>query len=131
PVFGEVLDAIERGKADALIAWDVSRIARNIEDGARIVSLMARGKLKCIVTSGGSFANQPNDVFLLNILFADGKRYVDSLSISIKRGLDSKVEKGIYPRFAPIGYCTDPKTKEIQPDPQTMPHIRQAFAMYA
>src|SRR5689334_20560057 len=46
PVFNEMLDRIERGEANAILAWHPDRLARNAVDGGRILHLLDKGKLK-------------------------------------------------------------------------------------
>jgi DNA invertase Pin-like site-specific DNA recombinase len=49
PMYEEVMQALVEGKANALIAYDASRLARNAMDGARIINLLDTGKLRVIV----------------------------------------------------------------------------------
>src|SRR3989344_1428379 len=44
-VFGEMLDTLERGEADSILAWHPDRLARNSVDGGRIIYLLDTGKL--------------------------------------------------------------------------------------
>ncbi len=131
PVFEEVLAAVEAGKANALIAYDPSRLSRNTMDGARIVELLDSGKLVTIVTANGTYKNTTNDKFMLAFFFAESKRYTDALAEVVKRGVDSKLAKGSYPGKAKLGYLNHPKTGEIIPDPDKFPLVQEMFAEYA
>src|ERR1051326_6104049 len=46
PLFNEMLDRIEAGDADGIIAWHPDRLARNAFDGGRIIDLIDQGLLK-------------------------------------------------------------------------------------
>jgi site-specific DNA recombinase len=130
PVFTAVMQEIEEGRANALIAYDISRLARNAEDGARMTAMLDSGKLRCIVTSTHIFHNNSMDKFLLVFLVAQSKLYTDSLSEVVKRGMNSKAAKGIFPGPERLGYVHHPKTKEPQPDPATMPFIVSIYEKY-
>lgn len=52
PVFNNMVDRIEAGEVDGILAWHPDRLARNGVDGGRIMYLLDIGKLKIL-----SFAN--------------------------------------------------------------------------
>ncbi|MFA5010195.1 MAG: recombinase family protein [Patescibacteria group bacterium] len=131
PQFDAVLASISQGKANALLAYDASRIARNAMDGARIIELLDSGQLHQIVTATSTFKNTSTDKFMLAFFFAESKRYTDNLSELVHRGLASKLAKGIYPGKAKLGYLNHPKTHEIIPDPVRFPLIKRMFELYA
>src|SRR3989344_1888426 len=37
PIFGEMLERVESGEADGILAWHADRLARNSVDGGRII----------------------------------------------------------------------------------------------
>ncbi|MBN2585223.1 recombinase family protein [Patescibacteria group bacterium] len=130
-MFQQVIEAIDAGKANALIAYDASRLARNALEGARIIDLLDSGKLRLIVTATSAFRNTSTDKFMLAFFFAQSKHYVDNLSEVVIRGMRSKANKGIFPGRAKIGYLNHPRTHEIVPDPEMFPLIKKAFELYA
>ena len=127
PIFNRMLDRIERGEAEGIIAWHPDRLARNSVDGGRIIYLLDRNKLKDLKFSTFSFENTSQGKFMLSILFGYSKYYVDSLSENIKRGNRAKVERGWRPSNAPIGYRNDRQTSTIIPDPEHFPFIKRLF----
>ena len=112
-VFGEMLDRIEKGAAQGILAWHPDRLARNSIDGGRIIYLLDTGKLKDLKFPTFWFDNTPQGKFMLNIAFGQSKYYIDNLSENIKRGHRAKLRKGIWPSFAPLGYLNNNKTKGI------------------
>ena len=130
-VFGEMLDRIEKGAAQGILAWHPDRLARNSIDGGRIIYLLDTGKLKDLKFPTFWFDNTPQGKFMLNIAFGQSKYYIDNLSENIKRGHRAKLRKGIWPSFAPLGYLNNHKTKGIDIDPEKAPLIRKAFELYA
>lgn len=129
PVYDEMLTRIERGEAQGIVAWNPDRLARNALDGARIIDLLDRGKLKDLKFCTFSFENSPQGKLMLFTLFGFSKYYVDSLSENIKRGNRTKAESGWRPSRPPIGYLHDPTTKTIVPDPERFDLIRQMFRL--
>lgn len=129
PIFEQMLDRIERGDAQGVIAWNPDRLARNALDGARIIDLLDRGKLRDLKFPTFSFENTPQGKLMLFTLFGFSKYYVDSLSENIKRGNRSKAERGWRPSRPPIGYLHDPATKTIVPDPDRFDLVRQMFRL--
>jgi site-specific DNA recombinase len=126
-VFNAMLDRIERGEADGIIAWHPDRLARNSVDGGRIIYLIDNKKLKDLKFSTFSFENNPQGKFMLSIIFGYSKYYVDSLSENVKRGNRAKVERGWRPSMAPMGYKNDKENKTIVPDAMHFPFIKRLF----
>jgi site-specific DNA recombinase len=130
-VFDEMLSRVEAGEANAIIAWAPDRLARNAADGARIIELLDRGKLKHLEFATYAYQNTSSGKFMLGFLFAQSKYYTDSLSEVVMRGMRSKANRGIYPGWAKYGYYNHAKTKECLPDPVLVPLIRKAYELYA
>src|ERR1039457_4246799 len=48
PVFDAMLERIEAGEADGILAWHPDRLARNSIDGGRIIYLLDTGMIKTL-----------------------------------------------------------------------------------
>ena len=131
PVFDAMLERIEAGEANGILAWHPDRLARNSVDGGRIIYLLDTGVIRTLKFPTFRFESDPQGKFMLNIMFGQSKYYVDSLSENTKRGLREKVRRGEYPSIAPLGYLNDYRTKQIIIDPERAPVMRQAFETYA
>jgi site-specific DNA recombinase len=127
PVFTAMLDQIEAGKAEGIIAWHPDRLARNALDGGRVIHLLDRRAIKDLKFPTFAFESTPQGKFMLNIIFGTAKYYVDNLSENVKRGNRTKLEKGWRPNQAPLGYLNDKNTKTIVLDPDTAPIVRKLF----
>lgn len=127
PLFEEMLNRIQKGEAEGIIAWHPDRLARNSMDGGQIVYLLDQGKLKDLTFCSYSFENTPQGKFMLNIIFGYSKYYVDNLSQNVKRGIRTKLEKGWQPNLAPIGYRNCKETGTIIPDKEHLKTIRRMF----
>ena len=48
PIFNDMIRRVEKGEADALLAWHPDRLARNSVDGGRVIWLVDTGKLTAL-----------------------------------------------------------------------------------
>jgi len=130
PIFNEIIEEIKQEKFNGILTWAPDRISRNAGDLGKVVDLMDSGMLKEIRTFGQSFSNNPNEKFLLMILGSQAKLENDNRGINVKRGLRSRVEMGLWPGVAPLGYLNQgrmDKKCQIIIDPQRAPVIKKIF----
>lgn len=128
-LFGEMLERVERGEANCIIAWAPDRLARNSIDGGRIVYLLDRGVLRDLRFATYTFENNSQGKFMLSIMFGQSKYYSDALSDNVKRGNRTKAAKGWRPGSAPFGYRNEQAAKTIAVDPVYFPLVRRMFDM--
>jgi DNA invertase Pin-like site-specific DNA recombinase len=131
PLFNEMLDRIERGEANGIIAWHPDRLARNAFDGGRIIDFIDEGKIADLRFCSFWFEPTPQGKLMLNLAFGQSKYYSDSLSVNIRRGQRQKTAEGIWGGKAPVGYLNEPKLRTIIVDPLKAPLVRMAFELYA
>ncbi|MDD2935468.1 MAG: recombinase family protein [Candidatus Pacebacteria bacterium] len=129
PVFGEMIERMEKGEATGILAWHPDRLARNSVDGGKIIYLVDTGMISEMKFPTFWFDPTPQGKFMLSIAFSQSKYYVDNLSENIKRGHRNKVKEGIWPQMSPLGYVN--KNKRIVPDPEIAPLIKKTFEAYA
>src|SRR6266571_5926696 len=130
PIFNTMLDRIERGEADGIIAWHPDRLARNSVDGGKIIYLLDTKILKGLKFATFGFENNPQGKLMLSVLLGFSKYYVDALSENVKRGNRAKLESGWRPNQAPYGYRNDKETKTILQVPRDAKVVRQIFDLY-
>ena len=131
PVFNDMMKAIEKGEAQAILSWHPDRLARNSIDGGRVIYDLDTGKLATLKFPTFWFENTPQGKFMLQIAFGQSKYYVDNLSENVKRGIRKKLRDGIYPNMPPPGYRNDRQTRMIVFDDDRAPLIRRMFEVYA
>src|SRR3989338_2823290 len=131
PVFNEMLQRMESGEANGILAWHPDRLARNSVDGGKIIYFVDTEVIKDLKFSTFWFDPTPQGKFMLSIAFSQSKYYVDNLSENIKRGHRQKLKDGIWHQNAPVGYLNDSDKKVIIPDPERSPYIVRAFEAYA
>ena len=113
PIFNEMMQTLEKGTAQAILAWHPDRLARNSIDGGRIIYDLDTGKLTALKFPTFWFENTPQGKFILQVAFGQSKYYVDNLSENIKRGIRKKLRDGIYPNMPPPGYVNDRRQRMI------------------
>jgi DNA invertase Pin-like site-specific DNA recombinase len=59
PVFNDMMKALEKGEAQAVLSWHPDRLARNSVDGGRIVYALDTGKLVSLKFPSFWFENTP------------------------------------------------------------------------
>jgi len=130
-IFAEVSLRLLKGEANGLIVWDESRIARNAGDGGMVINMFDIGKLVEIRKPGKTYRNTPDDKFFLTLLFGMSKKESDDKGVNVKRGLNTKAEKGWLPSGAKPGYANDKYAekgnKTIKVDPERFPLIRKSW----
>lgn len=131
--FNAMIDLIEkRGDIRAIIAYDFSRLSRNPPDTARLQWLLQTGLIDEIVTTQRIFTEQDSDL-LMSIEGGMSNKYVRDLSRVVKRGLASRLEAGVMPTLAPLGYQNDrsaPKgSKTIIPHKIYFPLVKKLFSL--
>jgi len=134
PVFNELLEDIKQGKYNAILTWAPDRLSRNGGDLGALVDLMDQGRLKEIRTFGQRFTNNPNEKFLLMILGSQAKLENDHRGINVKRGLRTRVEMGLWPGVAPIGYLNQKridKKCQVILDPERAHVVKKIFEKMA
>lgn len=132
PVFNEMLSFIEKSKDDyCILAWNLDRLARNTMDGGMIIWFMDRGFIKEIKTPSKLYGNNADDKLMMGFMFGIAKKYVDDLSVNVKRGNKAKLEKGGWPGPAPLGYVNDKENKTLVIDKEIAHYIKKCFEYYS
>ncbi len=134
PIFNEIVEEIKQGKFNGILTWAPDRISRNAGDLGKIVDLMDAKLLQEIRTYGQRFSDSPNEKFLLMILGSQAKLENDNRGINVKRGLRTRVEMGLWPGVAPLGYLNQKlmdKKCQIIVDPARSPMVKKMFEKVA
>ncbi len=134
PVFNEIVEDIKTGKYNGLLTWAPDRISRNGGDLGRIVDLMDQKLLLEIRTYGQRFTNNPNEKFLLMILGSQAKLENDNRGVNVRRGLRARVEMGLWPGIAPLGYLNQKhmdKKCQVIIDPDRAPIVKKMYEKVA
>lgn len=131
PIFNRMLERIEHGEAEGILAWHPDRLSRNSVDAGRIIWMNDIKVIAALRFPTYWFEPTAQGKFSLSLMSSQSKYYIDNLSENIRRGQRQKVKSGIWPMVAPVGYLNDHASKTIHPDPLRGPLIRKAFELYA
>jgi hypothetical protein len=78
--------------------------------------------------------SKSNEQFMHGMKVLMARNYSLNLGEETMKGMLEKARAGIYPSFAPVGYCNTPGPngkRIIQPDPDTAPVIVEIFRRFA
>ena len=134
PEFQNMLEMIERGDANAILAWHPDRLSRNLGDIDALVRLMENRKLVVIITPQYMFGNTPLEKYILISECTRAKLENDNKGVNVKRGLVGKVRKGWRPGVAKIGYLNDTTKpsgeRELVPDPERFDKVKRLLHLF-
>ena len=129
-IFNDVLGRIEKGEANAVLAWKLDRLARNFDDGGKIIGLLQRGVIQEIRTFEKSYLPGDN-VLMIAVELGMANQYVRDLSMNIRRGIREKIRRGIWSGKAPLGYFNHPQERTIEPAPEMFPKVKRCLEHFA
>ncbi len=131
PVFTKMVDLIESGIVQGIVAWKPDRLCRNPREGGVILQLLQDGIIKEIRAVTGEIYTQDSDHLVLQIHFGMANQFSRNLSTNVKRGLKHKAKRGQYTYRAPIGYegFGEAPNKNIRPHDFEGPLIAKAFEL--
>ena len=128
PKFREVLNKIEAGRCDGIIAWHPDRLARNMKDAGEVIDLLDKNIIKNLHFVSFTFQNDTSGKMLLGITFVLSKQYSDHLSDSVSRGNKRSILEGKYINKPKHGYKKD-VNQFLRPDGDNFIIIKKAFQM--
>jgi site-specific DNA recombinase len=132
--FGEMVAYLRAHPAvRVMLVEKTDRLYRNLKDWVTVDELEVEIHFpkEGVVLSRDS---RSSEKFMHGIKVLMAKNYIDNLSEEARKGLQEKVEQGIWPTKAPLGYrnVTGPDGKKvIVADPDIGPLIARLFETYA
>lgn len=130
PVFSQMMEMLEQGKAQGILCWKLDRLSRNPIDSGRIQWLLQQEIIKVIQTIERQYLPDDN-ALIFNVESGMANQYIRDLSKNIKRGNKTKLERGDWPGIAPLGYLNDKLNKMVVVDSERAPYIKRLFEIYS
>ena len=137
PEFKKMVDLIDTGKIDGIIAWHPDRLSRNEMDAAEIGFRARKGVIKDLkFVSGFTYENTPEGIMMLQFTMAQSQHYSAKLSKDVKRGNEKKRQMGGLTGRAPEGYLNQRTSTAgrgeavVVKDLERFPLIRRAFDLF-
>ena len=130
PLFAEMLGRIKSGEANGILCWQLNRLSRNPVDSGEIQWLLQQGIIKSVRTPDREYLPEDN-ALIYAVESGTANQFILDLKKGVRRGLQSKLEKGWLPCSAPLGYLNT-KTEirgenYIIKDPERFNVIRKAW----
>ncbi|MDG2001751.1 MAG: recombinase family protein [Novosphingobium sp.] len=129
PIFNRMILSLRRRQADGLIVHKIDRFARNLIDYGKISELMDLGidvytaiESLDFQTRGGRLAADVQAVVAADFIRNQRQETI--------KGLSGRLNQGLYPFKAPVGYLDNGGGKPKTPDPERAPLVRVAFELY-
>ncbi len=129
-VFKKVIEMIDNGEADGIIAWHPDRLSRNEVDASTITWRIRKGVIKDLKFASFSFENSPEGLMMLQMTMSQSQYFSAKLSKDVKRGNERKRKIGGITGTAPEGYLNDRINKTVYKDPARFPLMRKAVDLY-
>ena len=126
PKFSEMMERIQKGEAQGILAWKLDRLARNPIDGGSIIWTLQNGIIQKIITSDREYCPQDN-VLMMSVEFGMANQFILDLSKNVRRGMTAKYEKGIRPTLTPIGYRNNIVERTVEKDPERFGLVRKMW----
>ena len=123
--FNEMIENIESGKYNIILVWDTSRLTRNPIDSGTLEYMLNEGIIAGIRTHEKWYFE--SDDLLFSIENSMNTRFIKELKVKVKRGMDSKADKGDFPGCAPVGYLNDRFEKRIVKDPAMWDRVKELW----
>jgi site-specific DNA recombinase len=133
PIFKKMMDLCKEGIANGILTWKTDRLARNAEDGGRVIQNLDDKVLLEIRTPFEVYKHEDNRM-MLYVLFGMNNDFSRQISANVKRGNRQKYARGEFlGGFAPVGYIRAKVglSRNIAPDPAKAPLVKKAFEEYA
>lgn len=98
--FAKMIELIEKGKIDGIIAYHPDRLARNMLDAGVILDMLTPRKnekepvLKDLAFTSINYSNDSGGRLTLAVLFSLATQYSEHLSEQVKRGIDQNLGRG-------------------------------------
>lgn len=132
PIFSDMLDRIQNGEANGILCWEINRLSRNPVDSGRIQWMLQQGIIHSVRTISREYKPDDN-ALLLSVESGSANQFILDLKKGVRRGLNSKLDKGMAPILAPLGYLNS-KTEArgenyIIKDPERFDLMRKAWDM--
>src|SRR3989304_10222154 len=131
PLFNQMLDRMERGEAEGILAWHPLCLARNSIDGGKVIYFVDTLKIVALKFPTFWFEATPQGKFMLSVAFGQAKYYTDNLRENILRGIRQKIRRGELSAKAPLGYFNEPRLRTIEPDKKTFGKVKEALGAFA
>ena len=133
PSFYRMLQDVENGKIDLILAKDLSRLCRKNSRALNFVDIIKESKANLILMSDpmlGEFNLQTDDDSMLGLSTWFNERYVKEVSCKVKGGMQRLQKKGTLMQGTKFGYLKTNNKGELIVDERIRNTITTIFNLY-
>lgn len=136
--FNAMIEYVSKNGIKHILVEKTDRLHRNFKDYALIEDLMDEFDVTVHLVKEGQAMrsdSSSHEKFMHGVKTLMAKNFIDNLSEEVKKGQKEKIEQGIYPARAPLGYSNAPdplvpKRNIILVDKNNADLIRKIFEYY-
>jgi DNA invertase Pin-like site-specific DNA recombinase/uncharacterized protein YndB with AHSA1/START domain len=128
--FARLAEAVARGEAGAVLAVEVSRLARSSEDWQRLLALCAVAEVAVIDEQAIYDPGDRDDKLLLDIKGTMSEAELHWIRLRLIGGMQSKARRGELRIPAPTGYVWNGRRLEFDPDEAVRRAVQAVFDRY-
>ena len=129
--FQRLAEAVAQGEVGAILAIEVSRLARSSQDWQRLLSLCAVAGVVVIDESSIYDPADRDDKLLLDLKGTMSEAELTWLSLRLRGACRSKARRGELPIPPPTGYVKGEGGLELDPDEAVQRSIRTVFERFS
>jgi site-specific DNA recombinase len=128
--FTKMMAGLEAGRAQGVVIHKIDRSARNLKDWVQLGELFDRGIDVQFAHEGLDLTTRSGRLTgdLLAVIAAD---FIRNNRDEVLKGFYGRLNQGLYPLAAPLGYLDRGKGKPKEACPERGPLVRQMFELYA
>lgn len=126
--FNTMIEKIEKGEANWILAWKLDRLSRNPIDSGKLQYMLQSWFLSKVVTNEKEYTSYDSGL-LMSVESGMANQYILDLKKAVRRWLDSKYAKWIRPSSVPIGYLNDIMNKTITLDNERYQIVRKMWEL--
>jgi site-specific DNA recombinase len=121
--FKRMMEMLDSGKADGIVAWHPDRLSRNEIDAAAITYRL-RSSIKNLKFCSYFFENSPEGVMMLQHIMSNSQYFSAKLGKDVKRGNEGRRRMGWLTCRAPEGWLNVRDPNDIEHGIQVMDELR-------
>ena len=125
-LFNAMIEKIEKGEANWILAWKLDRLARNTIDSWKLQYMLQDWTLNKVVTNEKEYTPYDSGL-LMSVENGMANQYILDLKKAVRRWLDSKYAKWVRPSQVPIWYLNDTMNKTIILDNERHQIVRKMW----
>jgi len=132
PVFKEMVDLIKANGVGHLVVLNVERLCRDFKSFVILDDLIEENGLTIHFSESSEIIDKnvsSDKRTFWAIKVAMARQFILELKRKARRSIEARLEKGLYPYCAPIGYSV--KTSVLTPIDEEVRFVRKAYELYA